>query len=263
MVVLYISRKKVLPLLLTFMVIAISIIYSQSFGNNAIGVFFSTKKELPIYSVETQSKRISISFDAAWGAEYTDQILEILDQRNIKTTFFLVGMWVDRYPDKVRKIAQEGHEIGNHSTNHPHMTRLSKEQMKTEIETTQNKIEQLAGDRTVKLFRPPFGDYNDTLIKLCREIEYYPIQWDVDSLDWKNLGADHMYNRVTSKVRNGSIVLFHNNADYIVQALPRILDRLLEEGYEIIPISELIYKENYYMDHTGRQKKQNIDGINQ
>ena len=205
--------------------------------------------------METDEKKIAISFDAAWGAEYTDEILDILKKRNIKTTFFLVGFWVDKYPEQVKRIASEGHEIGNHSTTHPHMSQLSSEQIRMEIETTQKKIEELAGDRAVKLFRPPFGDYNDRLILTCREMGFYPIQWDVDSLDWKEYGVDHMFNQVIKKVRSGSIVLFHNNAKYIVQALPLILDHILEEGYSIVPISELIYKDNYYIDHTGRQKK--------
>ena len=255
MKVIYISRAQAIRTLVVLTLVIISIVYTQNTEYDAISVFLNTKRELPIYSVETDEKKIAISFDAAWGAEYTDEILDILKKRNIKTTFFLVGFWVDKYPEKVRRIASEGHEIENHSTTHPHMSQLSSEQIRMEIETTQKKIEELAGDRAVKLFRPPFGDYNDRLILTCREMGFYPIQWDVDSLDWKEYGVEHMFNQVTKKVRNGSIVLFHNNAKYIVQALPLILDHILEEGYSIVPISELIYKDNYYIDHTGRQKK--------
>ena len=255
MKVIYISRAQAIRTLVVLTLVIISIVYTQNTEYDAISVFFNTKRELPIYSVETDEKKIAISFDAAWGAEYTDEILDILKKRNIKTTFFLVGFWVDKYPEQVKRIASEGHEIGNHSTTHPHMSQLSSEQIRMEIETTQKKIEELAGDRAVKLFRPPFGDYNDRLILTCREMGFYPIQWDVDSLDWKEYGVDHMFNQVIKKVRSGSIVLFHNNAKYIVQALPLILDHILEEGYSIVPISELIYKDNYYIDHTGRQKK--------
>ncbi|MGI6189529.1 MAG: polysaccharide deacetylase family protein [Clostridiales bacterium] len=255
MKVIYISRAQAIRTLVVLTLVIISIVYTQNTEYDAISVFLNTKRELPIYSVETDEKKIAISFDAAWGAEYTDEILDILKKRNIKTTFFLVGFWVDKYPEQVKRIASEGHEIGNHSTTHPHMSQLSSEQIRMEIETTQKKIEELAGDRAVKLFRPPFGDYNDRLILTCREMGFYPIQWDVDSLDWKEYGVDHMFNQVIKKVRSGSIVLFHNNAKYIVQALPLILDHILEEGYSIVPISELIYKDNYYIDHTGRQKK--------
>lgn len=253
--IIYISRKKVAQILLVFSLVMVSVLYAKNFRDGAIAVFLNTRKELPIYCVDTKEKEISISFDAAWGSEYTDEILKILRERDIKCTFFLVGFWVDKYPDQVRKIAEEGHEVGNHSTTHPHMSKLSREQIRMEIETTQKKIEELAGDRTVKLIRPPYGDYNDLLITTCREIGFYPIQWDVDSLDWKELGIEHMYRQVTGKVKSGSIVLFHNNAKYITQALPSILDKLLADGYSFVPISQLIYKENYEMDHTGRQKK--------
>lgn len=164
-----------------------------------------------------------------------------------------MGFWIDKYPERVKEIAERGHEVANHSTTHPEMSKLSRDQIITEIKTTQEKIEKLAGVRAVRLFRPPFGDYNDLLIQTCREIDFHVIQWDVDSLDWKELGVDHMFNRVIKNVGNGSIVLFHNNAKYITEALPLILDHLLAEGYEIVPVSELIYKQNYRIDHTGRQ----------
>lgn len=255
MKVVYISRKKVARVLLVFSLVVISVLYSMNLRDSSIAVFLNTKKEVPIYSVDVEDKRVSISFDAAWGTEYTDEILEILEERNIKCTFFLVGFWVDAHPDKVKLIADKGHEIGNHSTNHPHMSKLSRDQIIKEINTTQEKIDELAGDRAVKLIRPPYGDYNNLLIQTCEEIGFYPIQWDVDSLDWKELGEDHMYRQVTERVEPGSIVLFHNNAKYTAQTLPSILDRLLDEGYEFVPISQLIYKDNYYMDHTGMQKK--------
>lgn len=255
MKILYLPKDKIFRLSAVFLIAFISILYVQSMESPGIMVFLTNQRELPIYSVDTDEKKIAISFDAAWGSERTDELLRILRERNIKTTFFLVGIWVDKYPEKVRQIAAEGHEIGNHSTSHPHMSKLSPEQIKKELEITQKKIEDLAGDRAVKLFRPPFGDYNDTLILTCRELGYYPIQWDVDSLDWKDLGAGNITKQVLGKVKEGSIVLFHNDAKYTPAALPEILDRLLEDGYEIVPISELIYKDGYQIDHTGRQMK--------
>lgn len=255
MKVIYLSKAKLARLVLIAFCIVLSIAILDTLEPSTLSVFMSTRKELPIYSVETDEKIISISFDAAWGAEYTKEILDILDEYDIKTTFFLVGFWIDKYPEMVQEIAARGHEVANHSTTHPQMSKLGKDQIISEMETTQKKLEELAGDSAVKLLRPPFGDYNDLLIKTCRELGYYPIQWDVDSLDWKDLGADHMYNQVTKKVRNGSIVLFHNNAKYTTKALPKILDHLTEEEYRIVPISELIISDNYRIDHTGRQIK--------
>lgn len=240
-------------MILILVVIVGSAVYtSYNSGNTVINVF-STGRELPIYSVDTDSKRIAISFDAAWGDQYTEEILSILDKYNVKTTFFLVGFWVDKYPDMVKKINSRGHEIGNHSTNHPYMSKLSKQKMMDELKKTENKIKELTGKRTI-LFRPPFGDYNNLLIETCREQNYYTIQWDVDSLDWKELGVQPVVDRVTRNVRKGSIVLFHNNAKYVSQYLPIVLEKLKSDGYEIVPISKLIYKDGYYIDNTGRQK---------
>lgn len=253
--VIYISKKKTMRLFLVASLVLLSFLFVNIDQEQTISVFLNTRKELPIYSVQTEEKKIAISFDAAWGAEYTSKIMDILEEKNIKTTFFLVGFWVEKYPDKVKEIAQRGHEIANHSTTHPQMSKLGKEQIISEIMSTQKKIEELTGDRAVRLIRPPFGDYNDLLINTCREIGFYPIQWDVDSLDWKELGVSPMYDRVTKKVQNGSIILFHNNAKYTTEALPSILDYLLAEGYTIVPVSELIHYGEYRIDHTGKQIK--------
>lgn len=220
--------------------------------NNVVDVVFAPKKELPIYSVGRDDKKIAISFDAAWGNEFTDDILDTLDKYNIKSTFFLVGFWVDKYPDDVKEIVNRGHEIGNHSTKHPDMTKLSREQMASELTITEEKIFKLTNKKPI-LFRPPFGAYNDSVIQVARELGYYPIQWDIDSLDWKELGVEPVIDRVIKNVGSGSIVLFHNNAKYIKEYLPIVIERLQEKGFEIIPISELIYKENFDMDNTGRQ----------
>ena len=236
------------------LIVMISISYTKIKTNNNILEVFSQKKELPIYSVETNEKKIAISFDAAWGDEFTMDILDTLDKYKVKSTFFLVGFWVDKYPEHVKEIHKRGHDVGNHSTNHPYMSKLSDEEMKKELDQTGNKIEELTKEKPV-LFRPPFGDYNDRVIQVCRENGYYVIQWDVDSLDWKELGVQPVVDRVTRNVQNGSIVLFHNNAKHISEYLPIIIERLQSEGYEIVPISELIYRDNFYMDSTGRQIK--------
>ncbi|KPU27750.1 deacetylase [Caloranaerobacter sp. TR13] len=247
------DKNKIIKIILvTFLVIS-SLVYTNIDQDEIISVF-SVKRELPIYSVDTNEMKISISFDAAWGDQYTKQILDILDQYSVKTTFFLVGFWVDRYPDMVKEIARRGHEIGNHSTNHPHMTKLSQTQIVEELKKTEDKIKKITGQRTI-LFRPPFGDYNDRLIRICRDNGYYVIQWDVDSLDWKELGVEPVVDRVLRNVKKGSIVLFHNNAKYVTKYLPIIIEKLQAKGYKIVPISELIYKEGYYIDNTGRQMK--------
>ncbi|WP_042683334.1 polysaccharide deacetylase family sporulation protein PdaB [Anaerosalibacter massiliensis] len=248
------KKHMTMRIFIVVVILCISIVYTSFTNEMSIIEVFSEKKELPIYSVNTKEKKVAISFDAAWGDEYTNEILDILDKYEIKTTFFLVGFWVDKYPEKVKEIHERGHDIGNHSTTHPYMSKLSEEQILKELDKTGNKIEKLVGEEPI-LFRPPFGDYNDRLIEVCRENNYYAIQWDVDSLDWKELGVQPVVDRVSRNVQNGSIVLFHNNAKYVSEYLPLVIEKLQEEGYEIVPISQLIYKEDYYMDNTGRQHK--------
>lgn len=247
------SSYRTMNIMLVMLVVSVSLIYNYASYNHLLDAFRNNSKQLPVYCVDTPEKKIAISFDAAWGADYTEDLLGILKKYDVKTTFFLVGFWVDKYPDMVRRIDEEGHEIGNHSSKHPHMSQLSKEQIVDELTKTSNKIEAITNKKVV-LFRPPFGDYNNRLIETSRELGIQVIQWDVDSLDYKDYGADAIVKRVLSKAKNGSIVLFHNNATYTRDALPVILENLQKEGYKIVPVSELIYKENYYIDHTGMQK---------
>lgn len=251
----YIFNKKVaIRLTAVLLLVVVSIMFTEVIKEDGIRSVFAPTKELPIYCVDTPDKKIAISFDAAWGTDFTYDILDTLDKYNVKTTFFLVDFWVKKHPDVVKEIARRGHEIGNHSTNHPYMSKLDEIQIIKELKTTEDSIKEITGKRTT-LFRPPFGDYNDRLIRVCRDNGYYVIQWDVDSLDWKEYGVQPVVDRVTRNVKNGSIVLFHNNAKYVSEFLPIILEKLQAEGYEIVPISELIYKDNFYMDNTGKQIK--------
>lgn len=245
-------KKTTICLCLLSIVVLFSTI---AYVSNYVLTASTVTKELPIYSVETSEKKIAISFDAAWGDAYTLKILDILDEYNVKTTFFLVGFWIDNYPENVKEINRRGHEIGNHSTTHPHMSQLTKDQIATELNDTGEQLESLIGKKP-DLFRPPFGDYNNNLIETARENGYYTIQWDVDSLDWKQIGSIQIVDRVVRNVKDGSIVLFHNNSEYVLEYLPLVLKKLQSEGYEIVPIGELIMRDDYYMDHTGKQCKE-------
>ena len=219
-----------------------------------ISIAEASKKKLPIYSVETPEKKVAISFDAAWGADDTELLLSILSQYNVKATFFVCGYWVDKYPDMVKMIFKAGHEIGNHGKTHAHGNQLSLEQNRNEIMGVHEKIKNLLGI-DMNLYRPPYGEYNDTVIQAVEECRYYAIQWDVDSHDWMNKGVEYEINRVLNNkgLRNGSIILFHNDSKDTPAALPYILKGLKEKGYAIGPVSELIYKENYRLNNEGRQ----------
>lgn len=143
-----------------------------------------SKKELPIYCVQTDKPQIALSFDAAWGNEDTQRILDTLAKYNVKVTFFMTGGWIETYPEDVKRIAAAGHDLGNHSQNHKQMSQLSKENCIEEIQKPHDLVKQLTGI-DMFLFRPPYGDYNNTLVQAAYEIKYYPIQWDVETLDVK------------------------------------------------------------------------------
>lgn len=222
-------------------------------GSNSAQVFFGYNvKKTPIYCVQTTEKKVAISFDAAWGADKTQDIMDNLKEFNANATFFLVGFWVDKYPDMTKKIDQSGFEIGTHSNTHPDMTTLSKENMEKELDLSMGLIENAIGKK-VTVFRPPYGAYNNTLLEVCTEINLYAIQWDVDSLDWKGLSAENITQRIIGRVKNGSIILCHNNSDHIVEALPMILSRLNQMGYTVCSVGDLIYKQNFSIDRTGMQ----------
>ncbi|MGI6065942.1 MAG: polysaccharide deacetylase family protein [Bacillota bacterium] len=223
-------------------------------GNYLVSKVVKTVKLLPIYQVDVPEKKIAISFDATWGAEYTPKILDILDEHQVKTTFFLVNIWLDKYPDVAKMIAERGHEIGMHSTSHPHFTQLSEAQMEKELKDNYQMIESITGQKPV-LFRPPYGDYNNNVIKTVDRLGFKTIQWSVDSLDWKDLSSQEIQNRVLSKIDPGDIVLFHNAGKYTHDALDPLLTKLEEQGYKVVPISELLLKGDYYIDFNGIQRK--------
>ena len=212
----------------------------------------SGKRELPIYCVNRDDNKISISFDAAWGGDKTLGILDLLDEYNIKTTFFLVDIWTQKYPELVKEIVARGHEIGNHSTSHPQMSKLNETQIAKDLNTQADNVLAIAGVRPV-LFRPPYGDYNNRVITTARAQGFVPIQWSVDSLDWKNRGAQEIINRAT-KVKSGDIVLFHNDSQYILDALPAVLKYYAENGYSVVPISEILLTGETTIDIQGRQQ---------
>lgn len=213
-------------------------------------------RELPIYCVETDEPKVALSFDAAWGNEDTAKILDILKKHDVHVTFFMTGGWVESYPDDVKAILAAGHDLGNHSENHKNMSQLSDEEKKEELMSVHQKVQELTGYEMF-LFRPPYGDYDNAVVNVAKDCGYYTIQWDVDSLDWKDYGVDSIIKTVTQHkhLGNGSIILCHNGAKYTAQALDTLITNLQEQGYQIVPISELIYRDDYHMNVEGRQIK--------
>jgi len=221
-------------------------------GQETVITVSSTARDLPIYCVQRDHNVVSLTFDAAWGNEDTQQLIDILGKYNVRATFFVVGEWVDKYPESVKALHDAGHEIMNHSDTHPHMTALTEAKMIAEVESCDDKIEAITGVRPT-LFRPPYGDYNNAVVGAMRDSGHFTIQWDVDSLDWKEPGADAIVERVLERVNPGSIVLFHNAAPDTPAALPRIIEGLLARNYSFVPVSELIFTQDFTIDHTGKQ----------
>ena len=220
--------------------------------NEEASAVVAVKKILPIYYVERDDKVISVTFDASWGGDKTLAILDLLDKYNAKATFFLVGIWVDKYPELVKEIAARGHEIGNHSDSHPYMTKISESKMRQELKGMSDKVEALIETRPT-LFRPPYGDYNNAVVSVSRDEGYEVVQWSVDSLDWKNRGVEDLIKRATNNVQQGDIILFHNDSEYIVQALPSILEYYQAQGFKMIPAGEILLEGSTTIDVQGKQ----------
>lgn len=230
----------------------------------AVGVFcFTTPgrslmasastKPLPIYCVDKGEEKVaSLTFDAAWGNEDTQQLIDILGEYQVHVTFFVVGEWAEKYPESVKALQDAGHEIMNHSSDHAYFSKLTADQIMRNINACNEKVAAVTGV-TPTLFRPPYGDYDDETINTVRSMGMYPIQWSVDSLDWKNPGSQAITDRVLKQAKPGSIILFHNAAKDTPGALPAIIEALQSKGYSLVPVSQLIYTENYTIDHTGMQ----------
>lgn len=212
----------------------------------------ASKRKLPIYSVEREGKTISLGINCAWDNADIPELLKILDEAGVKATFFVVGQWCDKYPESVKAIQEAGHEIGNHSDRHKDMTKLDRAGIVQEIESASDKVEKITGTRP-KLFRAPSGAYNDLVVETARGLGYEVIQWDCDSIDWKGYTADEICNKVEKKASPGSITLFHSGAKHTAEALPRVIAYLKGEGYTILPVSEMIYWDDYEIDVQGRQ----------
>lgn len=252
----HVNNKIISNLFVIILIVTLSIIYSAE----SVSTVVSKQEKTPIYSVKTIEKKIALTFDVNWAEnEYLYDILNVLNKYNAKATFFIMGGWVnyaDENKEKLSRIARDGHEIGNHSYIHPDFTTITESRIKEEIEKSNDAIYKITGI-TPKTFRFPSGSYNERCLQYVRSLGYQCIQWSVDSIDYRESGADIEFKRVMEKVKEGSIVLFHNNAKYTPENLERILEALTESGYKFVTISDLLYSEEYYINENGEQIKNN------
>ena len=226
----------------------------QDVDSYEVAVFAGLMKELPVYSVSRDDKKIALTVDAAWADDKTDFILSTLDKYGIKATFFLCGFWAEEYPEKVKAIDAAGHQTGNRPATHPHMNKLNSEQILNELKKYDYLIESIIGKRST-IFRAPYGEYNDNVVKTVRSAGYEVIQWDVDTIDWKEeRSAETILNWVLPKIQPGSIILCHNNGFKIEQYLPTLIETALSDGYEFVTIDELLLDGNTIIDVNGVQK---------
>ena len=216
-------------------------------------VFKVGNREIPIYSVKREDEKVALTFNCAWGDEDIDTILKTLDAYGVKSTFFIVGTWGEKYPERVKQIKEAGHEIGNHSYNHAHYNNMRKSEIIRDIEKCDSVLYEITNEKPV-FVRAGYGEYNDDVVSACDESGRYYIQWSVDSIDYGDATENEIYERVVSKTENGSIILMHTGTKNTKNALPSILSELTKK-YNLCTVGELIYKDNYIIDATGMQIK--------
>lgn len=245
------NKDRIKTYLVSMLTVAMLIVFSN-IGNIKSIQTSSVPKYLPIYNVKTDEKKIAFTMNCAWNADDIDSILETLKNNNVHITFFIVGDWVDKYPEAVKKINEAGHEIGSHSNTHPHVNKLSAEKNLEEINLSVAKIQKITGQKA-NIYRVPYGEYNNTVIKTAEENGYYTIQWNLDTLDYKGLTGEQMWNRLKNKLENGAIILSHNGTKHTADSLDMLIKNIKSKGYEIITVSQLIYKDNYIINGNGTQ----------
>lgn len=249
------NKQKIISYLVASSTVIILLAVSIFFTGNidTMQISAGAGKLVPIYNVDTSKQRISLTINCAWNADDIDKILEILDRRNVKVTFFMVGDWVEKYKEEVKRIEAAGHEIANHSDTHAHVNNLNYEQNVQEIQKCTERIKNITGKET-KLYRCPYGEYNDTVIKAATDNNYKVIQWSIDTLDYEGLDEAQMIERINKNLKNGSIILMHNGTENTANSLEGIIKNIQAKGYNIVKVSELVYSENYQIDANGTQK---------
>lgn len=247
---LVVKKKWLIALVCALLVVMIVAITTGVSVTSAV----ATKRLIPVYSVERSDNKVALTFDCAWGADKTKLIMDEIEKNGYKCTFFVTGFWVDANKDLVKEINERGHQVANHSENHLHLGEANTQTIATEIDTTSNKIKEIVGASPL-YFRAPFGEYDNGLINALNERQTQCIQWSIDSLDWKGLTGKEIADRVSSKIKSGDIVLFHNNSEHILDALPLIMLTLKNKGLSAVRVDELVYKDNFVINSEGKQIK--------
>ena len=249
------NKQKIYTYVVSLVTVAFLFCVASSLNQsnqNTVQTSATNQKRLPIYNVETTENKVALTMNCAWNADDIDSILETLKNNDTQITFFMVGDWIEKFPDAVKKISEAGHEIASHSDTHPHVNNLSYEENIEEIEKSNEKIEKITGSRT-NIYRPPYGEYNDTVIKAAEDKGYYCIQWNLDTLDYTGLTGDEMWNRLKDKLKSGDIILTHNGTEHTADSLDQIIKNIKAKGLDVVKVSDLIYKDGYTINNNGTQ----------
>lgn len=249
------NKEKIMSYFVAFSTVAVLFTISIFVNNKqTLEVSSSTNENLPIYNVQTEENAVSLTMNCAWNADDIDSILDTLNKCNVKITFFIVGDWADKYPEAVKKISENGHEIGNHSNTHPHVNKLNIDKNCEEITKCSEKLKNITG-KEVNLYRCPYGEYNNTVINAANSLNYYSIQWSLDTLDYTGLTGNEMWNRLDRKLKKGDIILMHNGTKHTADSLELLIKNIQSKGLEIKKVSDILYKDNYKINENGTQIK--------
>lgn len=191
----------------------------------------------PIYQGGAQPKKMALTCNVVWGEEYVPEMLKILKKNNVKMTFFMGGEWVKGFPTLTKEIAKD-HELGNHSYSHPHPTFISREENIDEIKRTEQEVYKVTKIKT-RLYAPPYGEFNNTVLQAAGESGYKTILWSIDTRDWQQPSPDVIVKRICDKAHNGAIVLMHPT-EPTVKALQEIIDSLKKQGYQLTTVSDVV-----------------------
>ena len=215
------NKQKIYTYAVSLVTVIVLFFVASNFGQEnqkTVETSAENQKLLPIYNVQTEENKVAFTMNCAWNADDIDSILETLQKNNIKITFFMVGDWIEKFPEAVKKIKDAGHEIASHSDTHPHVN-------------------------------------NNTVIKATRDKGYFCIQWNLDTLDYTGITGDEMWNRLKEKIKAGDIILSHNGTKHTADSLDMIIKNIKAKGLEVVRISDLIYQENYTINNNGTQIK--------
>lgn len=212
-----------------------------------------SERKIPVYRVVTDEKKVALTFNCAWDDSTTDRILDILEEKGIRCTFFFVGDFARKYPEDVRKIVNAGHEPANHSDRHRSPSKQSYAELLSDISSCNDEIKSLTG-RNCTLYRAPSGEYTNDAVSAAESLGMTAVQWDVDSIDWKGKTPAEILERVRSKTVNGSILLFHLGKENTAEVLPQVTEYLQNSGYSFVTVSELLPDGDYDILPDGAAK---------